>query len=355
MGADSGTAKAKVAELYSPPRVTEQISSLPHVALEPGLTFDLRMGKDGKSWDFRKEADRARARKLISQEKPFIVIGSPPCTDFSSWNTRLNHKRMSTEEVRRRKVEAETLMGFAIEVYEHQLRHGRHFLHEHPASATSWALPKMAELRKKKGVGEVVGHLCQYGLTTQAGGDKAPALKPTRFLSSAEEVLKLLGRKCTREHKHQRLAQGRTRDAAVYPPELCRAMLRGIEAQRRREGHVHSDTLRRDLDRGCAVYSLGRDSEQTIYGMGEEVAPDEEYTRVQDEQECLQKHGSQRYWDAITNEELPASLTAEARAEELAFMNEWKVWDVVPVAECWKSTGKKPLQRKWVDVNKGDL
>jgi hypothetical protein len=36
-------------------------------------------------------------------------------------------------------------------------------------------------------------------------------------------------------------------------------------------------------------------------------------------------------------------------------MNEWKVWDVVPVAECWKNTGRKPLQSKWVDVNKGDL
>jgi hypothetical protein len=117
MGAEPGIAKAKVAELYSPPRVTEQISRLPHVALEPGLTFDLRMGRDGKSWDLRKEADRARARKLISQEKPFIVIGSPPCTDFSSWNTRLNHKRMSPEEVQRRKVEAETLLGFAIEEY----------------------------------------------------------------------------------------------------------------------------------------------------------------------------------------------------------------------------------------------
>jgi hypothetical protein len=90
--------------------------------------------------------------------------------------------------------------------------------------------------------------------------------------------------------------------------------------------------------------------------MGEEVVPEEEYTRVQDEQECLQKHGPQRYWDAITNEELPASLTAEARAEELAFMNEWKVWDVVPVAECWKNTGKRPLQSRWVDVKKkGDL
>jgi hypothetical protein len=355
MGADPSHSRAKVAELYSPPRVTAHIGSLPHVHLEAGMTFDLREGRDGKRWNFLQAADRAKARQLISKEKPFIVIGSPPCTDFSSWNTRLNHKRMSEEEVRRRKAEAETLLGFAIEVYEHQIRHGRHFLHEHPASATSWSLPKMMGLRKKKGVGEVVGHLCQYGLTAKAGGHQTPALKPTRFLSSAEEVLKLLGKKCTRDHEHQRLAQGRARDAAIYPPELCKAMLRGIEAQLRREGRAICDTLRRDLDRGCAVYSLSRETECEGHDMTEEVTPEEEYMKVRDEHENMQKYGSQRYWDAITNEELPASLTAEARAEELAFMNEWKVWDVVPLAECWKKTGKKPLQSKWVDVNKGDL
>jgi hypothetical protein len=132
-------------------------------------------------------------------------------------------------------------------------------------------------------------------------------------------------------------------------------MLRRIKAQRRREEHTLCDSLRRDLDPGCTVYSVGRDAEQTDNGMGEEVAPDEEYVRVQDEQECLQKHGSQRYLEDITHEELPADLTAEARAEELAFMNERKVWDIVLVAECWKNTGKKPLQPNWVDVNWGDL
>jgi hypothetical protein len=36
-------------------------------------------------------------------------------------------------------------------------------------------------------------------------------------------------------------------------------------------------------------------------------------------------------------------------------MKEWKVWDVVPISECWKVTGRAPLQSKWVDVNKGDF
>jgi hypothetical protein len=36
-------------------------------------------------------------------------------------------------------------------------------------------------------------------------------------------------------------------------------------------------------------------------------------------------------------------------------MKEWKVWDVVPISESWKLTGRAPLQGKWVDVNKGDF
>jgi hypothetical protein len=261
---------------------------------------------------------------------------------------------MSPEAVKRKRVEANILLEFAIEVYECQIRCGRHFLHEHPATASSWEVPLMKRLRSRPGVGEVVAHMCQFGMTTHSAHGAAPVLKPTRFLSSAPEVLKSLSRRCPRDHTHQRLSGGRASGAAVYPPELCKAMLRGIDAQMRREGLVMNRRLAELLDSGCAVYSLEQEADGTAHSESE-VLPEEEYTRVQDEEESLKKHSPQRYWDAITNEELPADLTAESRAEELAFMKEWGVWDVVPVSECWKNTGKRPLQSKWVDVNKGDF
>ena len=37
---------------------------------------------------------------------------------------------------------------------------------------------------------------------------------------------------------------------------------------------------------------------------------------------------SHKFWDAVTAEEFPA------RAEELAFIEDWYVWDVVPLKEC---------------------
>ena len=55
---------------------------------------------------------------------------------------------MGVEELRRAAVEAETLLQFALEIYRIQLRGGRHFVHEHPAHASSWEFPEMKRLMK---------------------------------------------------------------------------------------------------------------------------------------------------------------------------------------------------------------
>ena len=75
-----------------------------------------------------------------------------------------------------------------------------------------------------------------------------PAQKPTRFLSSAPELLQLLGQQCSGDHEHQQLVSGRAAAAAIYPSALCRAMLRGIEAQRRREGEPLCFSILRMMD-----------------------------------------------------------------------------------------------------------
>jgi hypothetical protein len=249
LGAELQHAKAKVAELYSPPRVTTQIAKLPELHLAPGQTFDFRADRNGRSWNFLLAADRAEARRFIQEEKPYIVIGSPPCTSFCSFNRRPNYRRMDPDRVRLLVHDGNVLLKFAIEIYEFQLAEGRHFLHEHPASACSWQVPRTAALRKRQGVGEVIAHLCQYGLVTPGpDGTPMPAHKPIRFLNSALELLQLLGKHCPGDHEHQQLINGRLAAAAIYPSALCRAMLRGIEAQRRRAGELLCLSILRVLD-----------------------------------------------------------------------------------------------------------
>ena len=134
-GASAVESQAKVAELFSVPRVTALLR--PGMSLGKGLTFDLRGDADGRSWNFLLAADRREALTRVRAQKPYLVIGSPPCTAFCQLNQRFNYKRMRPEEVQRRMVEGRVLLEFAAQVYRLQLAGGRHFVHEHPLAATS--------------------------------------------------------------------------------------------------------------------------------------------------------------------------------------------------------------------------
>jgi len=344
LGAAPSAAQMKVCELYSVPRVT----AMPGVNVS-GLTFDLRGDAYGRRWDFRKASDRKEALEAIRSQKPFLVIGSPPCTPFSVLNTRWNHRRMDPVKVKRQVAEGRMLLGFAVQVYEMQLAAGRHFLHEHPAHASSWTDPILQKLRRHPAVYEATADQCRYGLVSRgADGVLRPARKPTRFLSSAPEVLKELNLRCRGNHRHTPLLNGRAKAAETYPQKLCRAILRGVLAQSQRAGRAPPG-VEQATARGVGIYSLSPDEI-----VAEDFGPAQ--THVEDEVDAMAACGpaAGSYWDALTGEALPAGLTSAAREEELDFMDDWAVWDVVPVAECVKRTGKRPLGGKWVDVNKGD-
>ena len=41
-------------------------------------------------------------------------------------------------------------------------------------------------------------------------------------------------------------------------------------------------------------------------------------------------------------------------SDEIKHLHSYDVYEKVPIAECWNSTGKAPVKVKWVDINKGD-
>ena len=131
-----------VAEVYSAPRVTKAIKLLPSVELSPGFVLDLSgVDEEGQSWDFTRAEMREKARALLLKEKLLVLIGSPPCTSFCSWQS-LNAARLgwTTKDVRRRRADGELHVSFCCELYRLQAESGRYYLHEHPASAASWQL-----------------------------------------------------------------------------------------------------------------------------------------------------------------------------------------------------------------------
>ena len=74
--------------------------------LVAGTTFDLRPNSDGDAYDLLDPKDRAKVRSIIRTEKPYLVIGSPPCTEFTQMQQNWNHWRMQPDEVKRKLIQA---------------------------------------------------------------------------------------------------------------------------------------------------------------------------------------------------------------------------------------------------------
>ena len=121
---------------------------------------------------------------------------------------------------------------FCIKIYRHQDDNKIYYLHEHPATATSWRMPEMEELRASPNAIETVSHLCAFGLETTVDGIKLLAKKPTRFLTDSPLISRELTRKCDKNHEHGHLVSGRAGPAARYTNELCRAIVKGTIAQK---------------------------------------------------------------------------------------------------------------------------
>ena len=64
-----------VSEVFSPPRVSSEAAKFGLVA---GDAMDLTTG-----WDFTRQDHQMEAERRIDEQKPLVLIGSPPCTAFS--------------------------------------------------------------------------------------------------------------------------------------------------------------------------------------------------------------------------------------------------------------------------------
>ncbi len=186
-----------VSEIYSPPRVTAMLrttSSLPSQRLVPGFALDLTCTDpdDGLPWDFDDAAKREKARQLIRDVRPMVLIGSPMCTAWCTWQ-RLNNPRRDPEAVRRELTRARLHLDFVISLYRDQLDAVRLFLHEHPQAATSWEEEAVKELLAHPDVSRVTADQCQYGAEVQFGEFHGqPVRKATGFMSNGKLILEEL-------------------------------------------------------------------------------------------------------------------------------------------------------------------
>ncbi len=329
-----------VSEIYSPPRITAELKKNQRRHLIPGFALDLTVADpdDGTPWDFSKPEKRAKARALLRKQRPYMLIGSPMCTAFSSWQQLNRARSKDVDKMDREKDLATQHIEFVISLYVEQLEGGRYFLHEHPRRASSWGLQQIRDLLKMPGVDMVAGDQCQFGAEVADGKDKGrPLLKPTGFMSNAPCLLEALAKRCrnldgmcsrVRGGRHVVVEGELTKKTAIYPRGLCRAVLRGTTAQ------LRHDRRMKPLCHGIQA--------------------------VDDEEEIIQQINgpsqgfSGKYKDDLTGQVLRDDLVIEARAKELDYFHSKGVWLKVPRSRARCVTGRPPISVRWVDVNKGD-
>ena len=309
-----------IAEVFSMPRVTEEAKKF---GLNPGLAIDIKNG-----WDLTLSHQRKKCMQWVRQNKPLMLILSPPCTAFST----LQNLNPWTARREREFWQGVTLLKFAMELAKEQVEQGRYFIFEHPASASSWKRKEVTAVTGMNGVRIYTADQCMYGLVAPKGkSEKLPAKKRTRFMSNAPEAEDELSQKCDNSHQHQQLISGRAKAAEVYPEKLRRAMCRAVvKIKRNRTAGVV-----RVLN---SLQQVDSDDIEFLLSLSK---------RHDDKEEEMQA------WDDVNNTPLDAEGVKAARKEELEYIVKMGVFELVLRKDAIAG-GLKIIDARWIDTNKGD-
>ena len=125
---------------------------------------------DGMPWDFSIASKRDKARALRRKQQPYMLIGSPECTQFSQIQAINETRRIDPSAYRRARTAAIVHIDFMMELFREKLGDGHYFLYGHPRWATSWALPSVEAMMAVPRVGLTQGDQCQYGVESMSGG-----------------------------------------------------------------------------------------------------------------------------------------------------------------------------------------
>ena len=321
-----------VSEIFSPPRLTEKCRNY---GLLPGYAVDLETG-----WNLLNPNHVKSLERILDEEDPYLVTGSPPCEAFSPLQA-LNTGRVDPAVRQQRLEEGRRMLKQACEYYKQQSRRGRYFLHEHPKPAASWNEECVKEVQNLPGTFTIEGPMCRWKMVARDASGESYVRKNTRWVTNSPELAKILSGVCSNDegtgewHRHVHLVNGRAKMARVYPPELVKGILKAIKQQMKADGEYREVNA---LDAGPSP-----DDDPHLEDYEDEYVPKFE-----------NKGDEQIFFDEITGVQLETEEVLKARQEELAWVKKQEVYVKRPISECWAVTGKAPITLKWIDRNKGD-
>ncbi|CAK0839184.1 unnamed protein product [Prorocentrum cordatum] len=240
-----GDWRVAVSEPYGPGRFTSRSSAFD---LEPGTAYDIRTG-----YDFSQEGDRQRAQATIELEQPLLITGSPTRAPWSNLQALNVVQGVDVNAIMERGI---VHLVFCAERYKEQIKAGRLFLHEQPASSRSWRLWMIREIAEMPGVVHYVEcDQCAHGLWCNDAIGPALVKKPTGWLTNSAEIARELTRRCPGCVRHcQTVGLGRRgmRTIERYPPKLVAAVLRGLRGDRPRPARCAGSWV--EFLRGLGAY-----------------------------------------------------------------------------------------------------
>ena len=128
---------AVVSEVYSAPRVTEAARRYPRLGCIPRFALDLTSTDDQcQAWNFDVPEMRWKAERLLEEQRPTLLIGSPMCTPFSNLQN-LNKAKRDPATVMKEKDAARLHFSWCCRLYAKQMAMGGYFLQpsRHPGKS----------------------------------------------------------------------------------------------------------------------------------------------------------------------------------------------------------------------------
>ena len=322
-----------VAEAFSPPRMSAMAEKLGY---KPGFSLDLtRTNSEGRAWDLSDQVMQEAALKLLDEQKPHVLVVSPPCTWFSTL-MNLNIGKMQEEQVEKNLEKAIGHVAFAVLLCMRQAASGRKYILEHPAGASSWTLGITNKLYLAASGTRVVFDFCMLGMKSTDEHGEAPAMKKTAIVTNSKKLVEVLKKyQCDHSHRHVMLLNGRAKACQEYPDEFCELVCKTVMEEKNQEAYGLIGSLTHE------------DKQGDITDITEHIS-----ALVKDEMPTPHDdlYDNYDFVDDVSGQDLNKELAAAARKLEIDFFRKMKVYVKVPRAEA----RGKVVTTKWIDINKGD-
>ena len=150
-------------------------------------------------WDLRRAADRAQASEYLERVDPDLLVVQTPCTPWSVLQQTNQRTPVQVRNLRHKKAEARSYLGWVAETVEWQRQRGRVVLHENPRKSMLWKEPPIEAAFSKPGTGVAKVDMCMYGKARPDTGELVH--KPLTF-KGTREVCEGIGRVCNKTHQH---------------------------------------------------------------------------------------------------------------------------------------------------------